>query len=84
MLKSLLVCTALVCLVMASSTHAEEGPPPSDQAKRVEFTRGLVPLSGIGVKAFPSVWQHPNSSEAAQRRPETNVHAVARGRLVHD
>jgi cytochrome c len=36
MLKSLLVCTALICFVTANSTHAQEGPPPSDQAKRVE------------------------------------------------
>jgi len=36
MIKSLLVCTALAGLVMASSTHAQDGPPPSDQAKRVE------------------------------------------------
>jgi cytochrome c len=36
MLKSLLVCTALACLVMTTSTDAQEGPPPSDQAKRIE------------------------------------------------
>jgi signal transduction histidine kinase len=36
MIKSLLVCAALACLVMANSTRAQEGPPPSAQAKRIE------------------------------------------------
>src|SRR5215469_2873707 len=36
MIKSLLVCAALACLVMANSTRAQESPPPSAQAKRIE------------------------------------------------
>jgi signal transduction histidine kinase len=36
MIKSLLVCTALVCIGMSNSARAQEGPPPSAQAKRIE------------------------------------------------
>jgi cytochrome c len=36
MIKSLLVCTALAGLLMANPARSQEGPPPSDQAKRVE------------------------------------------------
>ena len=36
MIKSLLVCAALASLVLANSTRAQDGPPPSAQAKRIE------------------------------------------------
>jgi signal transduction histidine kinase len=36
MIRSLLVCTAIASLVMAGPARAEEGPPPSDQSKRIE------------------------------------------------
>jgi hypothetical protein len=36
MIKLLLVCTTLACLVMAGSACAQEGPPASPQAKRIE------------------------------------------------
>ena len=35
MIKSLMVCAALAGLVMASIAHAQDAPPPSDQAKRI-------------------------------------------------
>jgi cytochrome c len=54
MLKSLLVCTALVCLVMGSPTHAQEGPPPSDQSKRIEdlVNRAAALVGQRGQAAF--------------------------------
>lgn len=36
MIKPLLVCTALAGLAMANSARAQEGPPPSAEAKRIE------------------------------------------------
>src|SRR5689334_9112202 len=38
MIKSLLVCSALAgsMMMMASAAHSQEGPPPSEQAKRIE------------------------------------------------
>lgn len=36
MIKSLLVCAALASVLMASAAQAQEAPPPSDQARRIE------------------------------------------------
>lgn len=36
MIKSLAFCTVLAGLMMASTAHSQEAPPPSDQAKRIE------------------------------------------------
>jgi signal transduction histidine kinase len=69
MMNSLLVCTALACLVMASSAHAQEAPPPSDQAKRVEdlVERAAALVNQHGRAAFAefrkrdSEWWHGNT-----------------------
>jgi signal transduction histidine kinase len=66
MIKSLVVCTALACLVMADSARAEEGPPQSAQAKRIEdlVNRAAALVDARGRAAFAefrkrdSQWWH--------------------------
>ena len=36
MIKSLVLCTTFAALMMAAAARADEGPPPSDQSKRIE------------------------------------------------
>jgi cytochrome c len=54
MIKSLLVCIALAGLIMGSSAHSQEAPPPSDQAKRIEdlVNRAAALIEQRGQVAF--------------------------------
>jgi len=54
MIKSLLVCAALAGLLMTSSAHSQESPPPSDQAKRIEdvVNRAAALVDQRGLAAF--------------------------------
>lgn len=66
MIKSLLVCTALACLVMADSARAQQNPPPSAQASRIEdlVNRAAALVDARGQAAFAefrkrdSEWWH--------------------------
>ena len=69
MIKSLLVCTALVSVLMANSARAQEAPPPSEQAKRIEalVNRAAALVDQRGRAAFAefrkrdSEWWHGNT-----------------------
>jgi signal transduction histidine kinase len=54
MIKSLVVCTALAALLMASAAQAQEAPPPSDQARRIEdlVNRAAAHVEQRGRAAF--------------------------------
>jgi cytochrome c len=62
MIKSLLVCTALVCLAAASSARAQEAPPPSPKAKQIEdlVNRAAALVDQHGRAAFAE-FRKPNS-----------------------
>ena len=53
MIKSLLVCAALAGLVIGGSAHAQEAPPPSDQANAVKalVTKAAALIEKEGEKA---------------------------------
>lgn len=54
MIKSLLVCTALGGLMMASPAHSQDAPPPSKQAEQIEtlVDRAAALLDQRGLAAF--------------------------------
>ena len=53
-IKSFLVCTALAGLMMVSPARSQDGPPPSDQSKRIEdmVTRAAALVEQRGRTAF--------------------------------
>jgi signal transduction histidine kinase len=69
MIKSLLICTALASLMMASSASAQDAPPPSEQAKQIEdlVNRAAALVDQRGRAAFDefrkrdSDWWHGNT-----------------------
>jgi len=69
MIKSLLICTALASLMMASSARAQDAPPPSEQAKQIEdlVNRAAALVDQRGRAAFgefrnrDSNWWHGNT-----------------------
>jgi signal transduction histidine kinase len=60
MIKPLLLCTALACLAMTDSAHAQEGPPPSAQAERIEdlVNRAAALVDARGRAAFAEFRKH--------------------------
>jgi cytochrome c len=69
MMKSLLICTALTGLVMASSARAQDAPPSFEQAKQIEdlVNRAAALVDQRGRTAFDefrkrdSEWWHGNT-----------------------
>jgi len=62
MIKSLLFCTALACVVASNSACAQQSPPPSAQAERIEdlVNRAAALVNARGRAAFAE-FRRPNS-----------------------
>jgi signal transduction histidine kinase len=63
MIKSILVCVALAGLVMGEAAHAQEAPPPSDQANAVQalVTKAAALIAKDGKTAALTAFRTPGS-----------------------